>query len=98
MTESIKTFDNIIPEEFSPLEKFSCCVTSDYKAFITGGTVSEHIVTNNCFSVNLTNREVKSYSKMQEPRYDHSSIIINNKLYVLSGKTRVSDDDNHGIK
>lgn len=105
MTENIKCYSKqcyLLDEQNSNLDKFSYYVCSDYILYITGGILNPAendnlthnnkslILSDNCFSINLETKEYRSYNKMYEPRYDHASIVINNKLYILGGFTKTN--------
>lgn len=96
LTESVKYYEKInsfFPAEFTTLEDFSIYVTSNYQLIVSGGKIGENLVVNNCFSVNLDTKEVNNYSNMGERRYNHSSIVVKGKYFVLGG---IEDKDNKG--
>jgi hypothetical protein len=102
MTESLKIFSNIVskffPSEFSSLTKFNLYLNSNYNIFISGGLLSNKISIPNLFSINLNNNEVKTYNNMLEGRFDHNSIIVNNKLFILGGYTLDSNGEKNCVK
>ena len=92
LIEKIKTITNlssIFPSMLETLKDYSYYLDSNYTLYISGGKTCNDSITNinsDFFSINLISNKLIILANMPEPRYNHSTILIKNKLYIIGGK------------